>query len=233
MDNCTSQNAEESVPFKIIDCETTNRHMEVPALDESCELGAGVNRGRICNLLMTHSINRHMRTRVPTEINDAIRELCGNIVPGAEPLYVPTHTAAHAAENDCFNNVKRVIEQSGGETVHGWRIVEWPRAFLQAEFHGIWRKPDGQLLDVSIGLPNQKQTLFLLDPQRVFNSERIPNRKWALTTDMLVHEFMSATAEVEKMTGNHIGMNRVVMTRELRQLLMRLKQLFAHMDMNY
>ena len=52
--------------------------------------------------------------------------------------------------------------------IYGWSVWEWPKVFIEAKFHAVWKQPDGSFLDIapkSLPIP---RVLFIPDPRRVY-----------------------------------------------------------------
>jgi hypothetical protein len=49
----------------------------------------------------------------------------------------------------CYWNVDAVMRRHGGSMVMGWQCLWWPERLMVAMHHAVWRKPNGQLLDVT------------------------------------------------------------------------------------
>ena len=77
-------------------------------------------------------------------------------------------------------DVRRQVEEHGGSIQHGWTIWEWPGISAEGEFHAVWRKPDGQLLDVTQKKDGESRIVFAPDPKRVFEERRVPNIRMAI-----------------------------------------------------
>lgn len=66
----------------------------------------------------------------------------------------------------CYWNVAHVVQERGGALVLGWSITWWPRLFISAMHHAVWRSPDGALFDVTEPPPFDKggsPPLFVVD----------------------------------------------------------------------
>jgi hypothetical protein len=50
----------------------------------------------------------------------------------------------------CFANVKAVVKEHGGDIVNGWQLSPCMDGF-EIETHAVWRKPDGNLVEVTDG----------------------------------------------------------------------------------
>lgn len=82
------------------------------------------------------------------------------------PLLVPVIDDACGRYGWCSDGVRLKVEADGGEAVYGWTIWEWASALLTAEFHCVWRSPDGILFDITPKPRFEKQIVFVPDPTR-------------------------------------------------------------------
>lgn len=110
-------------------------------------------------------------TRTPLTIDVRVRTFCEQIRPSVEPQYVRIEPGSDDQPLDCFNNVRRRIEQAGGSIVLGWAIWEWPRVFVEAEHHAIWAPPDGTpWQDITPAAdPSFRRRLFLADNMATYD----------------------------------------------------------------
>ncbi|MFW9874923.1 MAG: SEC-C metal-binding domain-containing protein [Candidatus Thorarchaeota archaeon] len=116
-----------------------------------------------------------MKPTTPLELTGKIQEFCNTIIPDSKPIFVALIPEDSAKLNECFSNVKKKIEDSGGSIQYGWTIWELPNLFLEAEFHAIWIDPSGKLIDITPKQDNEEQILFLPDPVRQYEGELIEN----------------------------------------------------------
>lgn len=117
---------------------------------------------------------------LPSSLNDEIGKFSRSIVLGASPVFVEVLASPGAIPNDCFNNVINQVKKFGGEVVYGWNVMEWPGVLLEAEFHAIWRKPTGELLDVSPREDGEPKILFIEDPENVYDGKMMISHQMAL-----------------------------------------------------
>jgi hypothetical protein len=103
--------------------------------------------------------------------------------------YVPVNTVTGAAPDDCFRVVGDHVRNAGGEMVLGWAIWEWPRVFIEAEFHAVWKRADGALLDVTPKRQPIRRILFLLDMRRKYEGRQVDNVRHPLSQDASVRRF--------------------------------------------
>lgn len=131
-------------------------------------------------------------TRVPTTTTPRIKELCQSLVAGAEPLFVPSAPSAGAAQLDCFITVQNHVDTNGGTVCYGWQIWESPRTFIEAEFHAVWRKQTGALVDIAAKQVPTPWILFLPDPQRQYEGKQVNNVRLALRPSAAIQEWFAA-----------------------------------------
>ena len=131
-----------------------------------------------------------MLTRTPKRLSEAILQLSGRIVPGGAPDYVDVQARADGIPNECFGTVALQVQECGGSVQHGWAIWEWPNTMVEAEFHAVWRRPDGSLLDVTPRTDAESRILFLPDPARQFTGTAVDNVRMPLRDDPRIREFI-------------------------------------------
>jgi hypothetical protein len=66
-------------------------------------------------------------------------------------------------ENQCHISVKHKVIASGGQRIHGWALWEFEQILI-GEFHSVWERPDGMLIDVTPPKFGAAQVLFVRDP---------------------------------------------------------------------
>ncbi|OWG13090.1 hypothetical protein KDK82_5597 [Delftia sp. K82] len=159
-------------------------------------------------------------TTTPKEVTKYIRELCTRIGATSEPMFLPVHTRKDSILGDCFNDVNRQIAEFGGDAVHGWQLWEWPGIMVEAEFHGIWRSPNGELLDISLKGEGEETVLFVPDPSRKFNGSRVDNVRHAIGKNPKIRTFIQNQNRFFKlykaMHGDVVG--EVILRNELAEL---------------
>lgn len=128
----------------------------------------------------------------PTEITPSVSQFCQQLVPGAEPVWVPVRPTPGAAQRDCYPTVDRHVERHGGERVLGWAIWERPGIYLEGEFHAAWRGPDGELVDLTPKDQPTERILFLPAPDSTYEGFVVKNEMLPLCDAIPVLEFMRA-----------------------------------------
>ena len=130
------------------------------------------------------------RETTPPKITREIKRLCRKIAPKSKLLVVPVKAAPDALLNECFPNVKSMIEHHGGEMVSGWTIWQWANILIEAEAHAIWKNPNGELIDITPHDDGETNIFFLPDDNVTYEGMRIPAHRMALTNSSLVKEFI-------------------------------------------
>jgi hypothetical protein len=121
------------------------------------------------------------QNRIPGEITSEILALCRELDPTREPVWVPVRAAAGAIPGQDYASLKGHGASSAGRPQFGWIIWENPGWYLEAEFHGVWASPAGELTDIIPRRDGATRLLFLPDSRRTFQGESIPNRFLALS----------------------------------------------------
>jgi SEC-C motif len=127
-----------------------------------------------------------------------VRAFAAHVVPGANPVFVEVRPRNGALASEGFANVRAQVAAAGGSTVHGWTIWEWPSVMIEAEFHAVWKAPDGRLLDVSPPPHGERRMVFIPDPNRVFEGRQIPNVRAPLADDPTIREFITLSDEISR-----------------------------------
>lgn len=132
-------------------------------------------------------------TTTPVNISDAIIKFCAKIDPTQTPVFITPKPNSKAILSECFSNVREHVRVLGGSMQLGWIIWETPDIMLEANFHAVWRSPDGQFVDVTPQIDGETKILFLPDSAAMIQKETgdvVGMRRMPLVDDPLVHEFI-------------------------------------------
>jgi hypothetical protein len=165
----------------------------------------------------------------PAAISDAIIAFAAELSPKHQPQYVEVRREPYAKPLNCFGAVGEKVRRDGGDQVNGWIIWEHPRAFLNAEFHAVWRSPNNDLICVAHHLDGEKRILFVPEPERAFLGRRVPNRYKALTYHRIVHDFIAMSNKLSDLMANTatpITAQLLSVGRELVRLQMQINRKF-------
>lgn len=145
-------------------------------------------------------------------------------------MFVPVLTVPQHAAGECHQNVERKIARDGGSVQYGWVIWEIPPWAIQAEFHSVWRAPDGELLDVTPALHGGSRVLFLPDPTRVFEGRNVPGVHRPYSDSPMCDEFVEIIREQERLLyppGEPHTSEKRVSRDALAAIMSRMMKLFA------
>jgi len=120
-------------------------------------------------------------------LKNYIKAFCRQIVPGGEPLYIPVQPLPDKPINECFAIVPEHIASHGGKQLIGWNIREWKRVLIEAEFHAVWQRPDGTIVDITP--KDTSRILFLPDPSRKYTGISVDNIRKPLRKDPRIRRF--------------------------------------------
>lgn len=72
----------------------------------------------------------------------------------------------------------------------GWAIWEWPKVFIEAEFHAVWSNTRGELFDLTSRPLISPHILFLPDPLTKYDGRQIDNVRKPLIKDNDLTRFL-------------------------------------------
>ena len=129
---------------------------------------------------------------------DKIMELCSSAVPGAAPFYIPVEAAGWGLMNECFPNVRRMIQEHGGQPVNGWAVWQWANISVTLEAHAIWESPEEKIVDITPHDCGEREILFLRDDRVVYAGKPIGSIRQPLTGSPLVAELIGLLNERDR-----------------------------------
>ena len=131
----------------------------------------------------------------PKEIDQDITKLLELIGAVEIPLFLNVEPEEFSEEFECFPNVKEKISRDGGAEVLGWQI--WKTDILvEAEFHAVWRSPEGRLKDITPKQPEITKILFLADDEAEYLGVAVDNIRLNITDNRLVEDFVEVAKAI-------------------------------------
>ena len=130
-------------------------------------------------------------TTTPAEISRPIQKLCKEVAGSAEARFIPVRTDSEAGALSAFDAVARKVGQDGGSMQPGWAIWQCADALIEAEFHAVWRSPDGELVDVAARPGGEQTILFVEDARRSDTGAAVDSERRALRRDPLIEDFIT------------------------------------------
>ena len=100
----------------------------------------------------------------PKAISPEIMRFCETIIPGSTPIFMEVQPEPGSVMNECFDNVSTFVKRRGGTPLLGRTIWNYHDLWLEAEFHSVWKTPDGELTDITPPVDGESVLMFLPDP---------------------------------------------------------------------
>ncbi len=113
-------------------------------------------------------------------ISKSLLKLARQIDATSEPVLVAVEPGADCLPGRSFQNVGAMVRLHGGSVQHGWRLREQAMAYVEGQFHGVWRRLDGALIDVTPRTDGLTQIIFLPDSKLVWTGEDVEPRRMML-----------------------------------------------------
>ena len=120
---------------------------------------------------------RPPKLRTPLKVTPEITALAAELGGEETPFFVQIEPHPSAECGKCHFNVMKAVDEQGGSIVFGWVIWLCNRGWLEAEFHSLWRSPDGKLLDITPDPDGETRRLFVIDRHRRWEGHAIPSRR--------------------------------------------------------
>jgi len=128
---------------------------------------------------------------VPEEIDGLVELFCPKIVSSQRSVFVPVLPESYSLPNHCFPNVEEKSRKDGGSIEYGWQIWMWPKVFIEAEFHAVWKSPEESLIDITPKVPPYEKTLFLSDKKKEYRGQQIDNIRKNISNNQLVDLYIN------------------------------------------
>ncbi len=130
-------------------------------------------------------------TTTPAAISRPIQKLCREVAGSAEAQFIPVRSHNEAGPLSPFDAVARKVEQDRGSIQPGWAIWQFADALIEAEFHAVWRSPEGELVDVAARPGGEQTILFVEDARRGHTGAAVDSERRALRRDPLFEDFIT------------------------------------------
>lgn len=127
-----------------------------------------------------------LRAIVPEKITNTVIRFCSMVSPRQQPVYVPVKPESYSLPSECFPNVENKTSHDGGSIAYGWKIWLYPDFFIEAEFHSIWKSPEGAYIDITQDNPPISKILFIPDGKKKFTGYRVDNIRYNFSGNQLV-----------------------------------------------
>jgi hypothetical protein len=128
--------------------------------------------------------------------HQAVDQLLAKIGAKHPPEMVESQPAIGAALKNCFYNVPRQVEKSGGGVVYGWAIG-LSHFLVEAEKHAVWQTPEGKLIDITPRIPVMPSILFVRDGDFVYTGQYVDNVRLNITANPVVDDWIEICEGME------------------------------------
>ncbi len=121
----------------------------------------------------------------PAAITKHVVKLARQLSQSSTPVFVKIELVEPIESftpEACFRKVAALVKSEGGALQHGWLIREQAGVFVEAEFHAVWKRPDGVLVGIVPMQNGELEVLFLPDARRKWDGDIVEHRR------MLLHE---------------------------------------------
>lgn len=127
---------------------------------------------------------------VPSLNDIHVIAFCAEVVAGGCAVEVPCLPRLDRPQRECFPIVEETISLHGGTMLTGWAIWEWPKLFIEAEFHAVWSNSEGELLDITPRSLFSTHIVFLPDSSVNYDGRQIDNVRKPLVKDHDLTRFL-------------------------------------------
>lgn len=163
----------------------------------------------------------------PETIDDDVKKLLKIIGAGHEPIYLDVLPESYAEVVECFPAVQKKILRDGGCQQLGWQIWK-TKNIVEAEFHAVWKSPNGELRDITPKHLDIPKILFLPDPNAKYIGAQVDNIRLNITNNRLVDDFIEVCKAIFKILnkGNRKFEYRLILNtrdQELHEFMQQMK----------
>lgn len=122
-------------------------------------------------------------------ISDDVKKLLSKINSETDPVVIKCIPEKGAELDICFSLVESKIAVSGGASVLGWHIRE-SKLLVEAIFHAVWKREDGELIDISPKPVPTKEILFVQDASASYEGRQVDNIRLNILGNRLVDDLI-------------------------------------------
>lgn len=113
-----------------------------------------------------------------------------SIAPDTQAFGVPCQPMPDKSLDDCFPIVAEQVVARGGQQIFGWALWELPGVFIEAEFHSVWKSPEGDVVDIVPRSRPFTEIAFVPDASRRYENRQVDNIRKQLVIDNDVKRFL-------------------------------------------
>jgi len=137
--------------------------------------------------------------RVPEKIDHRIASLVEEIGVSEKPLYIDVTPEPYAEVKECFSAVNRKVSRDGGNCQLGWQVWQIPDIMIEAEFHAVWKSPQGTLVDITPKSKPISRILFIPDCNSNYDGAQRNNIRLNVSGNRLVDDFIRTSNAIHNL----------------------------------
>lgn len=132
---------------------------------------------------------------IPSAESPFVTRLTQALAIESQPILVKHEPLKGKPLKECFPIVAEHVEKCGGKPVFGWALIELTGIWIEAEFHAVWQRPDGSMVDIAPREFSPKELLFLPDKGRKYEGIQVASHFMPLTQNPAVLRHIQLASE--------------------------------------
>lgn len=130
-----------------------------------------------------------LNTQGSIVITDNVKKLLSKINSDIDPIVIKCIPEKNEELNNCFPLVESKVAACGGGLVLGWYIHD-SKLLVEAIFHAVWKREDGELIDISPKPIPTKEILFVQDTSASYDGRQIDNIRINVLGNRLIDDLI-------------------------------------------
>jgi hypothetical protein len=118
-----------------------------------------------------------------------VKRLLTKIGCETDPVVIKCIPEKDAELDSCFPLVESKVVDHGGTSVMGWQIRE-TKLLVEAIFHAVWKRKDGELIDISPKPIPTNEILFVQDIKATYEGRQVDNIRLNILGNRLVDDLI-------------------------------------------
>ncbi|MFT5622257.1 MAG: hypothetical protein ACI9FZ_000177 [Bacteroidia bacterium] len=101
----------------------------------------------------------------PKRITENLKSFASELVQDQEPSFLAVTPKPWSRMNCCDLNVRKIIQDEGGEEILGYKIWGIDDVYFEAIPHVVWKKTDGEIVDITFNPDGEMKIVFVEAPE--------------------------------------------------------------------
>lgn len=166
-----------------------------------------------------------MTIKIPDFDNIYFKKIESILNADFEPVEIICEIDYSQKTLDCFNIVKKKVENFGGKMILGWQIWE-TNILMEAEAHAVWEDLEGELHDISPKSRNfpAKRIVFIEDSKLKYEGKQIQSIRINITNNSVIDDYIKASKlffhlQNKGDRANHYDLSKILSTDEIKEIV--------------